>query len=103
MKASFAVFWRPQYMKALIIVAAIASLATPVLAGDVKSVFTKIDLKKCKQTEKADNEAFAGAWHCKGYGGYDVFIRSGDDRDSVAFGKSDAVSYTHLTLPTIYS
>ncbi len=76
-------------MKVLMIVAGIASLATPVLAGDVKSVFTEIDLKKCKQTEKADNEVFAGAWHCKGYGGYDVFIRSGDDRDSVAFGKSD--------------
>ena len=58
--------------------------------ADVKSVYTKIDLKKCKQIEKADEFVFAGTWRCKGFGGYDVFVSSADDRESAAFGKSQA-------------
>lgn len=56
--------------------------------AEMRSVYTKIDLKKCKQTEKADEYVFGGTWRCKGYGGYDVFISSVDDRESAAFGKS---------------
>lgn len=70
------------------------ALATFVCASsahaDVKSVYSKIDLKKCKQTEKADEYVFGGTWRCKGYGGYDVFVSSADDRESAAFGKTKA-------------
>ena len=58
--------------------------------AEVKSVYTKIDLKKCKQIEKADEFVFGGSWRCKGLGGYDVFVSSADDRESAAVGKSKA-------------
>lgn len=74
-------------MKHAVLIIAALGIANAAHA-DVTSAYTGIDLKKCRQTEKADNEAFAGAWRCKGYGGYDVFVSSGDDRDSVAFGKT---------------
>ena len=77
-------------MKALLIVAAIAGLATQAFASEVKSVYTKIDLKKCKQTQKPDQQVFEGAWACKGIAGYDVFVAAGDSREMVSFGKTEA-------------
>lgn len=77
-------------MKALMIVAAIASLATPAFASDVKSIYTKIDLKKCKQTQQPDEQVFEGAWACKGIAGYNVFLTAADARQMVSFGKTDA-------------
>jgi len=73
-------------MKRLVLFAATLAFATAGHA-DVKSVYTKIDLKKCKQTEKADEYVFGGSWRCKGVGGYDVYVSSMDDRESAAFGK----------------
>jgi hypothetical protein len=77
-------------MKAMMIVAAIASLTTQAYASDVKSVYTQIDLKKCKQTQKPDGQVFEGAWACKGMAGYDVFLTAADSRDMVSFGKAEA-------------
>ena len=76
-------------MKTLMIVAAIASLATQAFATDVKSIYTKIDLKKCKQTQKPDEQVFEGAWACKGLPGYDVFLTSADSRQMVSLGKTE--------------
>ena len=77
-------------MKALMIVAAALSLATQAFASDVKSVYTQIDLKKCKQTEKPDGQVFEGSWRCKGIAGYNVFLTAADSRDMVSFGNNDA-------------
>ena len=77
-------------MKALIIIAAIASFATQAFASEVKSIYTKIDLKKCRQTQKPDSQVFEGAWACKGIAGYDVFLTAADAREMVSFGKTDA-------------
>jgi hypothetical protein len=73
-------------MKYLVLALMIFACASSAQA-DVKSVYTKIDLKKCQQTEKPDEYVFGGTWRCKGVGGYDVFISSADDRESAAFGK----------------
>ena len=73
------------------LVFALATLVSVSCAqADVKSVYTKIDLQKCQQTEKPDEYVFGGTWRCKGYGGFDVFVSSADDRESAAFGKSKA-------------
>lgn len=77
-------------MNRLLIVAAIAGLAPTAIAGDVKSVYTKIDLKTCKQTQKPDQQVFEGAWACKAIAGYDVFVSAADAREMVSFGKTDA-------------
>ena len=77
-------------MKALMIVVTIAGLSTQAFASDVKSIYTKIDLKKCKQTQKPDQQVFEGAWACKGIAGYDVFLTAADAREMVSFGKTDA-------------
>ena len=77
-------------MKALMIVAAATSLATQAFADDVKSVYTKIDLKKCKQAQKPDQYVFEGEWACKGIAGYDVFLTAADAREMVSFGKTEA-------------
>ena len=73
-------------MNRLLLVFAALTITSPLHAGDVTSAYTKIDLKKCKQTEKPDQYVFGGTWRCKGYGGYDVFVSSADDRESAAFG-----------------
>ena len=77
-------------MKIMMIVAAIMGLSTQAFAGEVKSIYTKIDLKKCKQTQKPDQQVFEGAWACKGIAGYDVFLSAADAREMVSFGKTDA-------------
>ena len=77
-------------MKALMIVVAIASLATQAFASDVKSIYTKIDLNKCKQTQKPDEQVFEGAWACKGIPGYNVFLSAADSREMVSLGKTEA-------------
>ena len=76
-------------MKTLMIVAAIAGLAAQAFASDVKSIYTKIDLKKCKQTQQPDQQVFEGAWACKGAAGYNVFLSAADAREMVSFGKTD--------------
>ncbi len=76
-------------MKALMIVVAVTSIATQAFASDVKSVYTKIDLKKCKQTEKPDQQVFEGAWACKGIPGYNIFLTAADEREMVSFGKTE--------------
>lgn len=77
-------------MRTLMIVAATAGLFTQAFANDVRSIYTKIDLKKCKQTQKPDGQVFEGSWDCKGIASYDVFLSAADAREMVSFGKTDA-------------
>ncbi|MBG1233520.1 hypothetical protein [Aestuariivirga litoralis] len=74
-------------MRFFVLALSALAISTTAQADAVKSVYTKIDLKKCRQTEKADEYVFGGTWACKGLGGYDVFVSSADDRESAAFGK----------------
>ena len=77
-------------MKTLMIVVAMASMFTPAFANDARSIYTKIDLKKCKQTQKSDGQVFEGSWACKGIADYNVFLSAADARERVSFGKADA-------------
>ena len=76
-------------MNRLAAIAALLLLATTVQAEAAKSIYTKIDLKKCQQIKKPDGQIFEGAWRCAGYAGYDVFISAADSREMAAFGQSD--------------
>jgi hypothetical protein len=66
------------------------ALSASSFAADTVSAYTQINLSKCLQTQKADEQVFEGAWVCKGFGGYDVFVSAADSRDMVSFGKTDA-------------
>ena len=77
-------------MKGLAALAAPLFFAAAAQAEPAKSTYTKIDLKKCQQTQKPDKQVFEGSWTCKGVGGYDVFLSAADSREMVSFGKTDA-------------
>jgi hypothetical protein len=77
-------------MKSLAAFTALLPLAIAAQAEPTKLAYTKIDLKKCQQTQKPDGQAFEGSWTCKGLDGYDVFLSAADSREMVSFGKADA-------------
>jgi hypothetical protein len=68
---------------------ALGTLTAQAHAADIKSVYTTIDLKKCKQTLQPDGHVIEGGWACKGVAGYDVFLNAVDSREMVAFGTTD--------------
>ena len=76
-------------MKRLAVIAALLLLTTAAQAETAKSIYTKIDLKKCGQVKKPDGQVFEGAWRCPGYAGYDVFISAADSREMATFGQTD--------------
>ena len=55
-------------------------------AGEITSVYSDLDLKKCKALELYADEGEGGVWECKGIKGFDVLYLEGDLRGYVAFG-----------------
>ena len=55
-------------------------------AGQVTSIYSDLDIKKCKTLELYDGEGEGGIWQCKGIKGFDVLYLEGDLRGFVAFG-----------------
>ncbi len=78
--------------KAILLFAACTAFAASASAADVKSAYTKIDLKKCRQTQKPDGQVFEGSWRCKGIAGYDIFLTAADSREQVGFAKGNKVT-----------
>jgi hypothetical protein len=69
-------------------------------AEEVSSVYTALDLDKCKLIEKPDLEEGSGRWRCAGFEGIDVEVAEGDLRMSVAFGpKAEDQIAAGQTLP----
>lgn len=60
--------------------------ATATLAGEITSLYSDLDLKKCKALELYADEGEGGVWECKGIAGFDVLYLEGDLRGYVAFG-----------------
>ncbi len=75
-------------MKRLALGLLACGLVTGAASAEIKSVYTKIELKTCKQIEKPDGFVFEGSWRCKGLGNYDVLVSAADSREMVGFGKS---------------
>jgi hypothetical protein len=55
----------------------------PAAANRVKSLYTTIDLKACRQL-KRDRDG--GAWQCEGLGGMPVYVAEGDLRQFLSVG-----------------
>jgi hypothetical protein len=55
----------------------------PAAANPVKSLYTTVDLKVCKQTRRHRD---GGAWRCEGLAGFPVYFAEGDLRQFVSVG-----------------
>ena len=65
------------------VVAAPAIVAAGAQANPVKSRYTTIDLKECKQVKRHRD---GGAWTCEGLPGFPVYVAEGDLRHFVSVG-----------------
>jgi len=69
-------------------------------AQEISSVYTPLDLRKCKDTTPADAKEYGTIWRCEGYQGLSVRVAEGDLRIFVSFGpKAEAQSAANETLP----
>ena len=57
--------------------------ATSAAANPVKSLYTTVDLKACKQVKRHRD---GGSWRCEGLPGYPVYVAEGDLRHFVSAG-----------------
>lgn len=64
---------------------AAAFIAGPLSASPLKSLYTTIDLTRCRQTSKGPD---GGSWLCEGLSGYPVYIAEGDLRTFVSVGRN---------------
>jgi len=60
-----------------LLVAALTMLA-PAQAQEVSSLYTPLDLKKCKDVTPADAKEYGTIWRCEGYEGLSVRVAEGD-------------------------
>ncbi|MGH8432408.1 MAG: hypothetical protein ACREUF_18610 [Solimonas sp.] len=58
-----------------------------VAADEATSVYSDLDIKKCRQLALFEDEGEGGEWSCPGIAGYDVRVWEGDLRSFVGFGK----------------
>lgn len=61
-----------------------AAVVTPAAANPPKSLYTTIELRSCKQTQRHRD---GGAWLCKGLEGYPIYVAEGDLRMFVSVGR----------------
>jgi hypothetical protein len=57
-------------------------------AGESTSVYTDLDIKRCKTIAQSEEEGGYYEGICPGYGGIPVYFAEGDLRQFVAFGKN---------------
>jgi len=71
------------------------------VAGQVTSVYTPLDDKKCKELERTDDEGGSYKGECKGVGGYKLHVIEGDLRQTITIvdpkGKEHPLEFWNLT------
>lgn len=84
----------------LVFVAAALAISPPASAGEISSVYTRLDLEKgCKFVASSDKEGGWAEWSCKGHNGIDVRVAEGDLRYFVSYGpNAENQVATHQTL-----
>ena len=73
-------------MRHLAILAFLVAGSSIAFAGQITSVYSDFDLKKCKALELYSDEGEGGVWQCTGIKGFDLLYLEGDLRGYVAFG-----------------
>jgi hypothetical protein len=83
------------------IAALVLFAAVPVLAADIQSAYTDLDIEQCT-TIQADD--FGALWACPGYKGTPVRVTEGDLRNTISFGlDSGAERAAEQTMPPFNS
>jgi hypothetical protein len=79
------------------------ALLSPAQAQEVSSVYTPLDLKKCKDVTPADAKDYGTIWRCDGFEGLPVRIAEGDLRVFVSYGPSaETQTAANETLPQFH-
>ena len=73
-------------MRHLAFLAFLVAGSSIAFAGQVTSIYSDFDLKKCKALELYADEGEGGVWQCEGIKGFDVLYLEGDLRGYIAFG-----------------
>ena len=55
----------------------------------IETIYTPLDLDKCKHRPGREIEDY-GSWRCSGYAGIAVFVRAGDQRTYIRYGRNAA-------------
>jgi hypothetical protein len=76
-------------LKAVFGLSLAAFVALPAVAQTAASVYTPLDLKRCRHTPPKDVEDY-GEWACSGYAGTPVYVAAGDQRSYVSYGRNAA-------------
>ena len=79
---------RPMTRPILLIALAAMASAAPA-APAVTSAYTKVDLERCKEIERRDEEASSAVWRCSGYRGVPFYVELGDERIDIDAGLRD--------------
>ena len=64
----------------------VAASATPAAAGQISSLYTKLELEKCALVSASEEGAGSAIWDCKGHEGMRIRVAEGDLRYFVSFG-----------------
>jgi hypothetical protein len=77
-------------LAALAIVGGVAAFDRTTQAGAAKSSYTSIAEKHCRKFDrlKIDGDEYAASRVCEGRGGYKVFVREDDLRETITIGKT---------------
>lgn len=82
-------------------------VTVPAQAGQISSLYTSLDLDKCKLVQSNPDEGGWAQWTCKGHMGMAVRVAEGDLRFFVSFGpgaeKQTAASQTLAPFNTIHT
>ena len=73
-------------MKA-IVAAVFVAISSSACAADIVSVYTRLDLDKCRHKAGTMEEDY-GAWNCRGLNGIPVRVIAGDQRSYVSYGRN---------------
>ena len=65
------------------------AVALPAYAEDIVSVYTQLDLDKCRHKAGTMEEDY-GAWFCRGLGNIPIYVIAGDQRSYVSYGRNAA-------------
>ena len=84
----------------LLLALALALFPGPASAAEIESVYTKLDLKQCKDVTPEDITDYGSVWQCPGQDGIDVRVAEGDLRIFVSYGPNAAnQTATYETIP----
>ena len=72
-----------------IIAALLVAISSSAQAQNIVSVYTQLDLDKCRHKAGTMEEDY-GAWFCRGLNGIPVHVSAGDQRSYVSFGHNAA-------------